>query len=106
MANHNKFGNSPGVYILKLNGRIMKVGSAAIGVRMRMQQYYGLNQACGLNYITEENRDRISVTFQYCSKEKCTELESKLFDKYGGIQNMPWADRRPNCSSDTTQLRI
>lgn len=105
-ANSNKLSNSPGVYILRVGGRIMKVGSAEIGVQKRMQQYYGLNPYCGLKHITIENRDMITVTWQHCPIDKCNELESKLFDKYGGVESMPWAERRPHSNNDTVALRI
>lgn len=96
-----------GVYLLRLNGRIMKVGSAKIGVQKRMQQYYGLNPYCGLNcFIHEGNRDGITVTYQLCSTEQCKELESKLFDKYGPISSLPWATRRPHTDQDTCLLQI
>ena len=99
--------NTPGVYILYLNGQIMKVGSAEIGVQKRMQQYYGLNSYCGLNkHINENNRDNITVTFQTCNSDQCNELESKLFDKYGSVSNMPWATRRPHSTQNTCQLLI
>jgi hypothetical protein len=106
IASPIRFANKPGVYILKLNGRIMKVGSAEIGVQKRMQQYYGLNTSCGLSYITGANRDSINITFQHCPVAKCNELESKLFDKYGGVENMPWAKRRPQNNNNTYQLKI
>lgn len=107
VGNPSNIRNEPGVYILKLRGKIMKVGSAEIGVQKRMQQYYGLNSSCGLNeYINEKNRENIFVTFQHCPKEKCEELESKLFDKYGDVENMPWAKRRPHCNQNTYPLKI
>ena len=85
----------------------MKVGSAKIGVQKRMQQYYGLNEHCGLNeFINKGNRDNINVTFQHCPVDKCEELESKLFDKYGGVEYMPWAKRRPNNNNNTYSLKI
>ncbi|MFC4025553.1 hypothetical protein ACFOUV_17375 [Oceanobacillus longus] len=107
MANPFLYLNKPGVYILKMDGSIKKVGSAKIGVQKRMQQYYGLNQHCGLNqHINENNRDRIQMIFQHCPVNKCDELESKLFDKHGGVQAMPWAVRRPQNSDDTYRLKI
>lgn len=95
-----------GVYILKISGNIQKVGSAKIGLKKRMQQYYDLNKWCGLNkYINKTNRDSIEVVFQVCDKRDCKELESKLFDKYD-IAQMPWAKRRPHSSKNTVQLLI
>ncbi|MBU3198518.1 hypothetical protein LL037_18795 [Clostridium estertheticum] len=106
-ANSTNLKNSPGVYILRLNLQLMKVGSAEIGVQKRMQQYYALNTSCGLNnHINNENRDRIIITWQHCPLDKCNELESKLFDKYGGVKSMPWAERRANCSNGTVSLKI
>lgn len=105
VADSSKNPNRPGVYILRMSGQVMKVGSAEIGIQKRMQQYYGLNTSCGLNkHINMNNRDRISVTWQACSVQKCRELESKLFDKYG--DNLPWAERRPHSSDDTVKLMI
>ena len=99
--------SSSGVYILSLNGRIMKVGSAKIGIQKRMQQYYGLNSHCGLNcHITSFNRDHILVTYQLCPEEACEELESKLFDKYGPISNLPWAKKRPHSPQNSHRLYI
>lgn len=101
------FPQAPGVYILRLNGAVMKVGSAKIGVHKRMQQYYGQNPCCGLNgYITLENRDRITVDYQLCEPAFCAELESKLFDKYGSPGALPWAERRPHAATDACALYI
>lgn len=99
--------NLPGVYILKKNGRIMKVGSAKIGIQKRMQQYYGLNKYCGLNqFINEMNRDSIYATYQTCNYDECEELESKLFRKYGTAVQMPWATRQPHKTTDFALLLI
>ena len=96
-----------GVYVLYLNGRVMKVGSAKIGIQKRMQQYYGLNEYCGLNcHINKNNRDKIDVSYQLCGTNQCDELESKLFDKYGEPGALPWAQRRPHCNRDTCKLYI
>ncbi|MGN1419727.1 MAG: hypothetical protein ACI4W6_10390 [Acutalibacteraceae bacterium] len=95
--------NITGVYILKLNGQVMKVGSAEIGVQKRMQQYYGLNKSCGLAQINEHNRDLIQVIWQDCPRCKCNELESKLARKYG---MGPWAIRTPHSTDDTWKLLI
>ncbi len=104
-AEPTKNPNRPGVYILRMNGKVMKVGSAEIGVQKRMQQYYGLNPHCGLNkHINESNRNRISVKWQVCNSSQCKELESKLFDKYG--DDLPWSERRPRDSSNTVKLLI
>ena len=95
-----------GVYILRMCGAIMKVGSAKIGIKKRMQQYYNLNKWCGLNeFINYSNRNTIEVEFQTCSIFECRELETKLFDKYG-INNMPWAKRRPHSKNNRCKLLI
>ncbi len=99
--------NDVGVYILILNGDVKKAGSAEIGIQKRMQQYYGLNRACGLNkYINDSNRDSIKVKWQYCSRNQCAELESKLNDKYEGNNSLEWSERRPRSKADTIQLKI
>lgn len=99
--------NQPGVYILFYRGRVMKVGSAEIGIQKRMQQYYALNCHCGLNrFINEENREEIRVSYQTCAASQCLELESKLFDKYGPIERLPWAHRRPHTTQNTCLLEI
>lgn len=95
--------NIPGVYIIYLNGQVMKVGSAEIGVQKRMQQYYGMNPYCGLPQINERNRDQITVKWQDCPISKCNELESKLARKYG---LGPWAKRTPHSMDDTWELLI
>ncbi len=99
--------SEPGVYILHLRGRVMKVGSAEIGIQKRMQQYYSGNPWCGLNHcITEHNREQVTVTYQCCPAAACRELESKLFDKYGPVTVLPWAQRRPHCSDNKYVLQI
>ena len=95
--------NVSGVYILYLNGKVMKVGSAEIGVQKRMQQYYGMNPSCGLPQITPENRSSITAVWQDCPVCKCNELESKLSRKYG---LGPWAKRMPHSTDDTWKLLI
>lgn len=101
------FPGEPGVYILRLHGVVMKVGSAQIGIRKRMQQYYGQNACCGLNEkITPQNRDLITVDYQLCSAAFCPELESKLFDKYGAPGELPWACRRPHADTNAAVLLL
>lgn len=106
-ATSDRTKNKPGVYLLILNGDVKKAGSAEIGIQKRMQQYYGLNKACGLNeYITESNRDQIRVKWQYCDRNQCLELESKLNDKYEKNNSMEWTRRRPRANTDTVRLEI
>lgn len=100
-----------GVYILYLNGKVMKCGRAAYGagVRWRLRQYYNLNyndRARNGDYwsISPENRDKITVSWQCCPESKCKELEAKLFEKYG---RGPWGLRALNpLSEDTRKLLI
>lgn len=100
-----------GVYILYLNGTVMKCGRAAYGqgIKWRFTQYYNLNydkRARNKEYwsITPNNRDDVVVSWQCCPASKCGELEYKLFKKYG---KGPWAKRAPNsCSADTWELLI
>lgn len=102
-----KTSNDVGVYILIMNDDIKKAGSAEIGIQKRMQQYYGLNTVCGLNkFINESNRDDISVKWQYCNRNQCAELESKLNDKYEKQCSMEWSERRPRSRENTVKLII
>lgn len=80
----------PGVYILYLNGQVMKCGRAAYakGIRWRMQQYYSLKYDGRAQHgdcwaVDENNRDRVMVSWQCCPVAVCKELEYKLFQKYG-----------------------
>ena len=103
--------NIPGVYVLYLNGQVMKCGRAAYGqgVAWRLRQYYGLkydNPSRAGQYwsVNEENRDMVTVSWQCCPVCKCEELESKLFQKYG---KGDWARRAPiYTGSDTWELLI
>jgi hypothetical protein len=103
--------SSPGVYILWLNGCVMKCGrsSQGGGVRKRLQEYYRLdydNRAKQGDYwsVTAENREDIVVSWQCCPISKCHELEYKLFKKYG---KGPWAQRAPeSCDEDSWELII
>lgn len=103
--------NETGVYIIYLNGRIMKCGRAAYdqGIRWRFVQYYNLNYDDRARKgdcwsISQNNRDDVTVSWQACPVSKCKELEYKLFDKYG---KGDWAKRAPsNCSEDSWPLLI
>lgn len=96
--------DQPGVYILYLFGRIMKIGCAKEGIRKKMQEYYGVYLHAGSEkHIDRYNRDHIKVEWQYCRESECEELEAKLFKKYG---NKPWSDSKPSCNHDTVKLLI
>ncbi len=103
--------NAPGVYVLYLNGSVMKCGRAAYGqgVHWRLQQYYSLNyddRARDKDYwsVSPQNRDSVMVSWQCCPVSKCKELEYKLFRKYG---KGPWGLRAPqSCSEDSWELLI
>ncbi len=103
--------NTPGVYVLYLDGRVMKCGRAAYheGVSWRLRQYYNLNYDNQIRNnnswsVTTENRDRIMVSWQCCPASKCQQLEYKLFQKYGKGE---WAQRAPaNCDADDWDLLI
>lgn len=99
-----------GVYVLRLDGAVMKCGSAINPhVRGRLRQYYNLNydnEARSGNYwsVSPENKDRVTVSWQCCPKSKCRELEARLFKKYG---RGPWTKRVPDYNgSDTWKLLI
>ncbi len=107
----NCAASSPGVYILFLNGSVMKCGRAAFGsgIRWRFQQYYNLtydSRAQKGDYwaVSKENRDQVTVSWQCCPPSKVSQLEYKLFKKYG---KGPWAQRAPvKASSDDWDLLI
>lgn len=107
----NSAQNSPGVYVLYLNGVPMKCGRASYsgGVSWRLSQYYNLNydnRARMGDYwsVSPENRDNIMVSWQCCPPSKCHELEYKLFRKYG---KGAWALRAPvSCDTDSWKLLI
>lgn len=107
----NQASNEPGVYILWLNGNVMKCGRSSQfgGVRKRLLEYYRLDydkKAKAGEYwaVTFENRDNVMVSWQCCPISKCHELEYKLFQKYG---KGPWAHRAPsNFEEDTWELLI
>lgn len=103
--------STTGVYVLYLNGQVMKCGRAAYGqgIHWRLQQYYSLNyddRARKHDYwsISPENRDSVMVSWQCCPVSKCKELEYKLFRKYG---KGPWGLRAPvSCSDDSWEVLI
>lgn len=107
----NMAQNIPGVYVLYLDGKVMKCGRAAYdsGVAWRLRQYYNLkydksSMAGDYWSVNEGNRDRVIVSWQCCPVSKCGELESKLFEKYGKGE---WAKRAPvSHSIDSWELLI
>ena len=100
-----------GVYVLYLDGQVMKCGRAAYGqgLKWRFTQYYNHNyddRARKGDYwsVSPENKDRVVVSWQACPPSKCKELEYKLFQKYG---KGPWGLRAPaNCYDDSWKLLI
>lgn len=103
--------NEPGVYVLYLNGEVMKCGRAAYGqgVRWRFTQYYNLkydsrSQKGDCWSVNKNYRDKVVVSWQCCPAAVCQELEYKLFKKYG---KGPWAERGPAyCRTDNWELLI
>lgn len=107
--------NRPGVYVLRLNGQVMKCGRASYdkgsscGVAWRLRQYYNLcyddrSRKGECWSVNSGNRDKITVSWQCCPVSKCHELEYKLFKKYG---KGPWAHRAPiSCGQDSWKLLI
>ena len=101
----------PGVYILYLDGQVMKCGVATYsqGLQWRFTQYYNLNyddKARDGDYwsVSPSNRDDVKVSWQACPKRVCDELEYKLFRKYG---KGPWAKRAPSSlATDEWELLI
>ena len=103
--------NETGVYIIYLDGQVMKCGRAAYsqGIRWRMQQYYNLKYDSRAQHgdcwaIDDSNRDRVMVSWQCCPVAVCKELEYKLFKKYG---KGPWGLRAPvSCNTNDWKLLI
>ena len=100
-----------GVYVLFLDGKVMKCGRAAYGqgLKWRFTQYYNLNyddraRRGDFWSVSPKNKDRVAVSWQACPPSKCKELEYKLFEKYG---KGPWGLRAPaNCYDDSWTLLI
>lgn len=86
-----------GVYKVKYRGQLMKVGKAPDGLRKRFSDYYrGLEGGtAGLKYITESNRDEVSVSWKECPKSEARKLETQMYDqaKKRG-EELPWSSRR------------
>jgi hypothetical protein len=86
-----------GVYRIKYNGQLMKVGKASDGLRKRFSDYYrgASGGPAALKYITEENRDRVFVSWKECSGSETRKLETQWYDqaKVNG-EELPWSDRR------------
>lgn len=107
----NSASSNTGVYILIINGCVMKCGRAAYGqgIKWRFRQYYNLNyddRARRGDYwsVSEQNRDEIIVSWQCCPVSVCKELEYKLFKKYG---KGPWGLRAPaSCNTNLWELLI
>lgn len=96
-AAENSSLNTPGVYELRYQGQLMKVGKAEDGLRKRFSDYYR-GQAGGtayLKYIDETNRDGVSAKWRKCERSQCRALETQMHDaaKARG-EELPWSDRR------------
>lgn len=86
-----------GVYQIRYQGQLMKVGMAKDGLRKRFSDYYrGLSGGtAGLRHITEDNRDRIIVSWKECPRDECRAREKYMYDNFKNQgEEMPWAERR------------
>lgn len=99
----------PGVYVIWLNGKVMKCGRA-VKLGERLGQYYRIAhdkraQEGNSQTITLSTRDDVVVDFQHCPLSKITELEARLTDRYG---KGPWASRNSSWGnkSETWKLLI
>lgn len=86
-----------GVYQIKYQGQLMKVGKASDGLRKRFSDYYRGQEGgtAALKYITASNRDQVIVSWKECSKDMCRKLETQMYDsaKARG-EELPWSERR------------
>ena len=86
--------NKVGVYIVKLNGKVVYVGRAIEdrpnqspkGLRKRLQEHWrGASAGKGNIY---ENRDKVNVTLRPCNSiEQAKQLEAKLIRQYDTVDN-------------------
>lgn len=86
-----------GVYKIKYQGQLMKVGKAEDGLRKRFSDYYRGQSGgtAGLKYITESNRDDVTVMWVECSRENTRSLEKQWYDEARAKgEELPWSDRR------------
>lgn len=94
---NKKAPTSSGVYEIRLDGKLMKVGKASDGLRKRFSDYYRgkVGGTAGLKYITEDNRDNISVVWRICKKDVCRDHEIKLYEQaIKSGEDMPWSERK------------
>ena len=91
--------NKVGVYIAKLDGKVVYVGRAIedrpgqspSGLRKRLQEHWrGASAGKGSLY---EHKDKINITLQLCnSVDQAKQLEAKLIRQYNTVEN-GWNDR-------------
>ena len=85
-----------GVYKIKCDGQLMKVGKASDGLWKRFSDYYRgtAGGTAGLKYITESNRDSVQVSWKKCSASEARKIEIKMYEqaKNNG-EEMPWSAR-------------
>ena len=92
-----KAPKDPGVYRIKYEGQLMKVGKASDGLRKRFSDYYrgSSGGTAALKYITKSNRDQVSVSWKKCSASEARKLEKQWHDQAKANGNeLPWSDRR------------
>ncbi len=95
----NTAPNQVGVYIVKLDGKVVYVGRAIecrpgqspSGLRKRLQEHWrGASAGKGNLY---EYRDKVNVTLKPCnSVDEAKALEAKLIREYDTVKN-GWNDR-------------
>ncbi|SDN85683.1 GIY-YIG nuclease family protein [Bacillus sp. OK048] len=90
----NNAPNEIGVYIMKLNGKVMYVGRAienrdgqsTRGLRKRLQEHWRGAGNCKPELY--QNRDQLTVTLKVCSSvEEAKRLEGQLIRQYNTVEN-------------------
>lgn len=89
----NMAPNEIGVYIMKLNGKVMYVGRAienregqsTRGLRKRLQEHWRGSANCKPELF--QYRDQLTVSIKVCSSvEEAMQLEAKLIRQYNTVE--------------------
>lgn len=85
-----------GIYMLYLNGRLMKVGKVEWkeGIRWRMQQYWRGDSTAGVHRSDiYKNREKVFVSWRLMPASTCREAEKREIQNAGGVSKLPWSER-------------
>lgn len=81
-----------GIYALYYDEKLMKIGKAVDGFFKRMSQYYRLDKTAGSDFITDDNKNLITVQwYKLKDAEACWIDERRLQVKaYNAGEKMEW----------------